>query len=123
MDWNESDEVCVLYGTGGSMPPAGLLMEPVVIGHGEQDRIFFNHLDGELEKINRFYKAKESEYVSRAIRLEKQLLALFQVQEALARQSLKMRTYSFNRTHWHHHNAYSSHPSTCSSTKISLSQQ
>lgn len=69
------------------------------IGHGEQDRIFFNHLDGELEKINSFYKAKESEYVARAIRLEKQLLALFQVQEALARQNLKMRASSFNQSH------------------------
>ncbi|KAG0563848.1 hypothetical protein KC19_8G064200 [Ceratodon purpureus] len=64
-------------------------------GHGEQDRVFFNRLDAELEKINRFYKAKEGEYISRAVRLERQLLALFQVQEALARQNLKMRTSSF----------------------------
>lgn len=83
--WDDDDDDCVLYNESEWTD---------ALGHGEQDRIFFNHLDGELEKINRFYKAKEAEYVSRAVRLERQLLALFQVQEALARQNLKMRTSS-----------------------------
>jgi len=69
------------------------LMKP--LGHAEQDKVFFNHLDAELEKINRFYKTKETEFVAQAIRLEKQLLALFEVRQALARQNLKMQTFSF----------------------------
>lgn len=62
------------------------LMEP--LGHAEQDKAFFNRLDAQLNKINRFYKLKETEYIAQARRLERQLLALFEVQEALvARQS------------------------------------
>ncbi len=62
------------------------LMEP--LGKAELHRIFFNHLDAQLNKINRFYKLKETEYIAQARRLERQLLALFEVQEALvARQS------------------------------------
>nr|XP_024403762.1 phosphate transporter PHO1-like [Physcomitrium patens] len=66
-----------------------------LLGHAEQDKIFFNHLDSELEKIDRFYKIKEAEYIARAGRLEKQLLAFFEVHEALARQNLKLQTFSF----------------------------
>jgi hypothetical protein len=62
------------------------LMEP--LGKAELHRMFFNHLDAQLNKINRFYKVKETEYIAQARRLERQLLALFEVQEALvARQS------------------------------------
>ncbi|CAM6021946.1 unnamed protein product [Sphagnum balticum] len=62
------------------------LMEP--LGKAELHRTFFNHLDAQLNKINRFYKLKETEYIAHARRLERQLLALFQVQEGLvARQS------------------------------------
>ncbi|CAK9229909.1 unnamed protein product [Sphagnum troendelagicum] len=62
------------------------LMEP--LGKAEPHRMFFNHLDAQLNKINRFYKLKETEYIAQARRLEKQLLALFEVQEALvARQT------------------------------------
>lgn len=74
-------------------------MEP--LGHAEQDKVFFNHLDAELEKINRFYNTKEAEFVAQAIRLEKQLLALFQVQQSLARQNLKMQTFSFTNSPEH----------------------
>ncbi|KAG0558028.1 hypothetical protein KC19_11G174000, partial [Ceratodon purpureus] len=76
------------------------LIEP--LGHAEQDKVFFNHLDAELEKINRFYKTKEAEFVAQGIRLEKQLLALFEVQEALARQNLKMQTFSFAKSPEHY---------------------
>ncbi len=62
------------------------LMEP--LGKAELHRMFFNHLDAQLNKINRFYKLKETEYIAQARRLERQLLALFEVQEGLvARQS------------------------------------
>jgi SPX domain protein involved in polyphosphate accumulation len=87
VDWRDDDVACVLYETE--------LYDQR--GHGEQDRIFFNRLDSELEKINRFYRAKEAEFIARAVRLERQLLALFQVQEALARRNLKMRTSSFSK--------------------------
>jgi len=69
-------------------------MEP--LGHAEQDKVFFNHLDAELEKINRFYKTKEAEFVAQAIRLERQLQALSEVKQTLARQNLKMQTFSFS---------------------------
>lgn len=75
-------------------------MEP--LGHAEQDQVFFNHLDAELEKINSFYETKEAEYVAQAIRLEKQLLALFEVQEALARQNLNMQTFSYAKSPEHY---------------------
>ncbi|CAM6021947.1 unnamed protein product [Sphagnum balticum] len=68
------------------------LMEP--LGHAEQDRAFFNRLDAQLNKINRFYKLKETEYTAQARRLERQLLALFHVQEALARQNLILQSSS-----------------------------
>ena len=61
--------------------------------HPEQDQIFFNRLDAELSKINRFYSMKEAEYIAQATRLENQLLNLFEVQESLARQSVKMGAY------------------------------
>jgi hypothetical protein len=68
------------------------LMEP--LGHAEQDRAFFNRLDAQLNKINRFYKLKEKEYTAQARRLERQLLAMFHVQEALARQNLILQSSS-----------------------------
>ncbi|CAK9228659.1 unnamed protein product [Sphagnum troendelagicum] len=68
------------------------LMEP--LGHAEQDRAFFNRLDAQLNKINRFYKLKETEYIAQARHLERQLLALFHVQEALARQKLILQSSS-----------------------------
>lgn len=86
-DWNED---------AASMLDDNELLEP--LGQTQQDEIFFNRLDAELEKINHFYRTKEAEYVARAMRLEKQLLALFEVREALARQSLKMRTFSFTKS-------------------------
>ena len=67
----------------------------------ELDKVFFDHLDAELKKINHFYNNKEAEYVAQANRLEKQLLALFKVQEALARQNLKMQTFSFAKSPEH----------------------
>lgn len=60
--------------------------------------MFFNHLDAELEKINRFYVTKEAEFVAQAIRLEKQLLALIEVKQALTRQNLRMQTFSFTNS-------------------------
>jgi hypothetical protein len=68
------------------------LMEP--LGKAELHRMFFNHLDAQLNKINRFYKLKETEYIAQARRLERQLLALFHVQEALARQNLILQSSS-----------------------------
>lgn len=62
------------------------LLEPLV--HAPQDRTFFRRLDIQLNKVNRFYKKKEAEYVTQAGRLEKQMLALIEMQEALARQGL-----------------------------------
>jgi hypothetical protein len=67
-------------------------MEP--LGHAEQDKAFFNRLDAQLNKINRFYKLKETEYIAQARRLERQLLALFHVQEAMARQNLILQSSS-----------------------------
>lgn len=46
----------------------------------EADRQFFKRLDAQLNKVNKFYKMKEEQYVARAKRLEQQLLTLFQVQ-------------------------------------------
>lgn len=82
--WNEDHRWVQAYETQ--------LMEP--LGHAEQDRTFFTRLDEQLNKIDTFYKAKEAEYVAQAIRLEKQLLLLFDIQESLARQSLKLQTSS-----------------------------
>jgi hypothetical protein len=73
------------------------LMEP--LGKAEPHRMFFNHLDAQLNKINRFYKLKETEYIAQARRLERQLLALFEVQEALvARQSSLLSSQSSSKS-------------------------
>lgn len=73
------------------------LMEP--LGKAEPHRMFFNHLDAQLNKINRFYKLKETEYIAQARRLEKQLLALFEVQEALvARQTSLLSSQSSSKS-------------------------
>lgn len=64
------------------------------LAHVEQDRAFFLRLDAEKLKVDTFYTQKEGEYCAQALRLERQLLALFEVQEDLARQSLKVRTLS-----------------------------
>lgn len=65
----------------------------------DQDRAFFLRLDAEKLKVDTFYTQKEGEYCAQALRLEKQLLALFEVQEDLARQSLKVRTLSKCKDH------------------------
>ena len=69
------------------------------LAHVEQDRAFFLRLDAEKLKVDTFYTQKEGEYCAQALRLEKQLLALFEVQEDLARQSLKVRTLSKSKDH------------------------
>ena len=53
-----------------------------------QDRTFFVRLDAQLTKVNKFYKKKEAENIARAGALEKQMLSLIYLQEALARQGL-----------------------------------
>lgn len=85
----------------------GNLME-VPRCHPEQDQIFFNRLDAELSKINRFYSMKEAECIAQATRLENQLLNLFEVQEDLARQSVKMGAYIKKLPDHHGNNADSS---------------
>ncbi|CAM6047743.1 unnamed protein product [Sphagnum compactum] len=76
----------VLVDEHGSEVHETELMEP--LGKVELHRMFFNHLDAQLNKINRFYKLKETEYIAQARSLERQLFALFELQEALvARQS------------------------------------
>ena len=62
------------------------LLEPLV--HAPQDKTFFRRLDVQLNKVNRFYKKKEAEYVTQAGRLEKQMLALIDMREALAQRGL-----------------------------------
>lgn len=58
-------------------------MDP--LQESEADSQFFKRLDAQLNKVNRFYKMKEEQYVARAKRLEQQLLTLFQFQEEHAR--------------------------------------
>jgi hypothetical protein len=51
----------------------------------EGDRIFFARLDGQLNKVNRFYKEKEEEYFSEGQNINDQLVKLEEVKKALAR--------------------------------------
>lgn len=53
-----------------------------------QDKTFFARLDAQLTKVNKFFKKKEGEYIARAGVLEKQMLALLNVQEEMAREGL-----------------------------------
>lgn len=62
------------------------LREP--LSRSPQDRTFFARLDAQLTKVNKFYKKKEAENIARAGALEKQMLALINAQEAIARQDL-----------------------------------
>jgi len=62
------------------------LREP--LSRSPQDRTFFARLDAELTKVNKFYKKKEAENISRAGDLEKQMLELINAEEAIARQNL-----------------------------------
>jgi len=62
------------------------LREP--LSHSPQDKTFFDRLDLQLTKINKFFKRKEGEYIARAGLLEKQMLALLQLEEDMARQGL-----------------------------------
>lgn len=67
------------------------LREP--LSHSPQDVTFFTRLDDQLNKVNKFYKKKEAEYIDRAGALEKQMLALINVQELFARQGLSLPSY------------------------------
>lgn len=60
------------------------LLDP--LQSSEADRQFFKRLDAQLNKVNKFYRMKETQYIARAKRLEEQLLTLFQVQEEHAQQ-------------------------------------
>ena len=62
------------------------LREP--LSQSAQDQTFFDRLDAQLTKINKFYKRKEGEYIARAGLLEKQMLALLQLEEDMARRGL-----------------------------------
>jgi hypothetical protein len=62
------------------------LREP--LSQSPQDRTFIARLDAQLTKVNKFYKKKEAENIARAGALEKQMLSLIYLQEALARQGL-----------------------------------
>jgi hypothetical protein len=62
------------------------LREP--LAHSPPDRTFFVRLDAQLTKVNKFYKKKEGEYIARAGVLERQMLALMNLEEDLARQGL-----------------------------------
>lgn len=62
------------------------LREP--LSRSPQDKTFFQRLDSQLTKVNKFYKKKEAENIARAGALEKQMLALIIAQERTARQDL-----------------------------------
>lgn len=62
------------------------LREP--LAHSPQDKTFFVRLDAQLTKINKFYKRKEGEYIARAGLLERQMLALMNLEEDMARKGL-----------------------------------
>lgn len=62
------------------------LREPLT--HSPQDRTFFARLDAQLNKIDKFFKKKEGEYIARAGVLERQMLALINLEEDIARQGL-----------------------------------
>lgn len=62
------------------------LREP--LSRSAQDKTYFARLDAQLTKVNTFYKKKEGEYIARAGVLEKQMQALLEVQEEMARDGL-----------------------------------
>ncbi|KAK9007320.1 hypothetical protein V6N11_051148 [Hibiscus sabdariffa] len=70
----DSDEEQVLYQT-----------ELVQLFSEEDEvRVFFERLDGELNKVNQFYKTKESEFLERGEILNKQLQILLELKQIVA---------------------------------------
>ncbi|GMI70390.1 phosphate 1, ARABIDOPSIS PHOSPHATE 1 [Hibiscus trionum] len=70
----DSDEEGVLYQT-----------ELVQLFSEEDEvRVFFERLDGELNKVNQFYKTKEGEFVERGEILNKQLQILLDLKQVVA---------------------------------------
>ncbi|KAK8539415.1 hypothetical protein V6N13_104352 [Hibiscus sabdariffa] len=50
----------------------------------DEMRVFFESLDGELNKVNQFYKTKESEFLERGEILNKQLQILLDLKQIVA---------------------------------------
>lgn len=68
------------------------LLEP--LKHSPQDKTFFARLDAQLNKVNAFFKLKEGDNIARAGMLEKQMVALLNMQETLARRGLDSHIFS-----------------------------
>jgi hypothetical protein len=68
------------------------LLEP--LKHSPQDKTFFARLDAQLNKVNAFFKLKEGDNIARAGMLEKQMVALLNMQETLARRGLDSHNFS-----------------------------
>lgn len=62
------------------------LREPLALS--PQDKTFFVRLDAQLTEVNKFFRSKEAEYIDRARVLEKQMLALINLEEEMARRGL-----------------------------------
>ena len=52
-------------------------------GDIEGDKIFFARLDGQLNKVNKFYKDKEQEYLDVGEKIKDQLIKLEKIKKAL----------------------------------------
>ncbi|KAJ7549499.1 hypothetical protein O6H91_07G056400 [Diphasiastrum complanatum] len=61
------------------------LFEP--IAEAENEKAFFSILDAELNKINKFFKRKEEEYIKRSQALEKQMKILKEMRRMLVQQT------------------------------------
>lgn len=53
------------------------------IAHSMNDQLFFASLDSQLNKVNKFYKQKEEEFMQRVALLDKQMCALTGVKKLL----------------------------------------
>ena len=79
----------------------------IPFGDIEGDRIFFARLDGQLNKVNRFYKEKEKEYLDKGAKVLDQLARLEEVRKALDRKQEALNadredgdSTSYNMTGW-----------------------
>ncbi|OAY28126.1 phosphate transporter PHO1 [Manihot esculenta] len=67
----------------------------------DEIRVFFERLDEELNKVNQFYKATESEFLQRGELLNKQLQILFDLKQVLNNRRRKpVDTGVFNPSSW-----------------------
>ncbi|CAH1453057.1 unnamed protein product [Lactuca virosa] len=68
--------------------------------NSEEDelKVFFEKLDEELDKVNRFYTNKESEFLERGEMLNKQLQILFDLQQVLGCRRQSSGRFNFSRS-------------------------